>query len=82
MVATQQGSPALFNRFAEAVASLDSRFAFDSERLADEHQESEVRKWLDGDPPLPWAGPGVTADEWFFITTLYGEISTLAVQAA
>jgi len=33
-----------------------------------------MRRWLDGaDAPLDWAGPDVTADEWFFITTLYGQ---------
>jgi hypothetical protein len=24
---------------------------------------------------MPWAGLGVTADEWFFVTTLYGEMT-------
>ena len=68
-------SSSLLPGFAHAVASIDSRFADDSDQLADDYQDLEVRKWLDGDSPLPWTGPGVTADEWFFITTLYGEMT-------
>ncbi len=63
-------------RFAEAVGRLDARSASDPARLVDDNQDAEVRAWLDGDgPPLAWAGPGVTADEWFFVTTLYGEMT-------
>src|SRR4051794_3218342 len=30
--------------------------------------------WLDGNKkPLQWAGSCVTPDEWFFVTTLYGQ---------
>lgn len=65
----------LSDRFAAAVAQLDRRFGRAQERSADETQETEVRQWLDGDPPLDWAGSGVTPDEWFFITTLYGEMT-------
>lgn len=43
--------------------------------MADGDQEEVVRAWLDGDGTLPWAGRGVTPDEWFFITTLYGEMT-------
>ena len=40
-------------------------------------KESELRKWLDGDSePLPWSYEDrTTADEWFFISTLYGEMT-------
>jgi hypothetical protein len=69
----------LADRFAAAIAELDRRFGDQQARSADEAQETEVRQWLDGDAPLDWAGPGITADEWFFITTLYGEM-TLAGQ--
>lgn len=49
--------------------------------------ETELRTWLDGNEvPIEWAHPFgspaypmVTADEWFFITTLYGTM-TLAGQ--
>ncbi len=49
--------------------------------------ETELRTWLDGnEAPLDWKHPSgspeyptVTADEWFFITTLYGTM-TLAGQ--
>ena len=49
--------------------------------------ETELRTWLDGnEAPLDWTYsadspeyPTVTADEWFFITTLYGTM-TLAGQ--
>ena len=49
--------------------------------------ETQLRAWLDGkDEPLAWEHPlgspeypSVTADEWFFITTLYGTM-TLAGQ--
>jgi hypothetical protein len=69
----------LADRFAAAIAELDRRFGSERERLVDEAQETEVRQWLDGDAPLDWAGAGITPDEWFFITTLYGEM-TLAGQ--
>lgn len=66
-------------RFREAVAELDAMFAGD--QLSDGNVETELRKWLDGNAqPLPWTYPDrVTADEWFFLTTLYGEM-TLAGQ--
>src|SRR5205823_5942086 len=69
-----RGSQANFPR---AVADLDRLFRDDLELFSDESAVSEVRRWLDGaeEQPglqlLPWAGPGVTADEWFLITTLY-----------
>ena len=64
----------LLARFSAAVEQLDRHFAGHPERLADDNAEAELRRWLDGaDAPLDWAGPAVTADEWFFITTLYGQ---------
>ena len=64
----------LLARFSAAVEQLDRHFAGHPERLADDNAEAELRRWLDGaNAPLDWAGPAVTADEWFFITTLYGQ---------
>lgn len=65
----------LSDRFAAAVAALDHRFGSETARSVDEIQAAEVRQWLDGASQLDWAGPGITADEWFFITTLYGEMT-------
>src|SRR5438270_1467504 len=63
-------------RFVKALEELDERFSPVRGKLLDEKADDEVRRWLDGnDEPLPWAGPGVTPDEWFFITTLYGEMT-------
>ena len=62
-------------RFAEAVKSLDRRFAADAGVMIDENQDATMRRWLDHEGTLPWAGSGVTPDEWFFITTLYGEMT-------
>jgi hypothetical protein len=70
MVSRPDRPAELRDRFAAAVASLDRRFGDEAARSADESQEVVVRQWLDGADPLPWAGPGVTPDEWFFITTL------------
>jgi hypothetical protein len=57
------------------VAELDA--VFPDDKLADENVETQLRQWLDGaDAPLPWAyADGITPDEWFFITTLYGEMT-------
>ena len=64
----------LLARFKAAVGELDRHFHGDRERLADDNTEAELRRWLNGaDALLDWAGPDVTADEWFFITTLYGQ---------
>src|SRR4051812_2533105 len=71
-----QRSQELTERFAVAVADLDRRLASAPQRFVDDNQAAEARAWLDGNgPPLPWAGPSVTADEWFFVTTLYGEMT-------
>jgi hypothetical protein len=68
-------SPELINRFREAVAELDVVFA--DRKLDDDSVEDELRLWLDGDAkPLPWACANrVTPDEWFFISTLYGQLT-------
>jgi hypothetical protein len=65
----------LIARFQRAVTELDA--AFTGERLADDNVVSQLRDWLDGPgDPLPWTHPArVTEDEWFFITTLYGEMT-------
>ena len=62
-------------RFREAVGQLEERYA--DFRLEDEKTDQELRTWLDGsDQPLVWAGPEtVTPDEWFFVSTLYGEMT-------
>jgi hypothetical protein len=65
----------MLERFANAVADLDRRYAADATVLVDENQDATVRGWLDDAGTLPWAGSGVTPDEWFFITTLYGEMT-------
>jgi hypothetical protein len=64
----------LLGKFAAAVTVLDRHFASDPDRLEDRNADAEMRGWLDGDEqPLRWAGVESTADEWFFITTLYGQ---------
>lgn len=69
-------TPEMMSRFRLVVQFCEHRYGGDPERLSDENAESELRKWLDGnDQPLDWSGPHVTADEWFFITTLYGEMT-------
>jgi hypothetical protein len=62
-------------RLQAAAFELTARYAGD--RLSDENVELEVHAWLDrGRDPLPWADQDtITADEWFFITTLYGEMT-------
>jgi hypothetical protein len=58
--------------FSQAVTQLERRFAPDVGRLADDNVEAQLHEWLDpGDRPLPWLDPQhVSADEWFFVTTL------------
>jgi hypothetical protein len=65
----------LTERLRAAADELEVRYA--DEQLEDEDTDGELRTWLDGDDaPLPWTDPDhVTADEWFFITTLYGEMN-------
>lgn len=63
------------DRLRAAAEELEARFAV--EQLDDENTDSELRAWLDGnDEPLPWSHiDHVTSDEWFFVTTLYGEMT-------
>ena len=51
---------------------------YPGDRLSgDVNAEIELRRWLDGlEDPLPWSSQtSITADEWFFVTTLYGEMT-------
>lgn len=68
-------SPEMVGRFRDAVAKLDARFPDD--KLSDKNVEAHLRQWLDGDnAPLPWAyADRITPDEWFFVTTLYGQMT-------
>lgn len=75
MTIGQRLSPEHLERFSHAVTTLDQRFATDTTIMVDENQDATVRNWLDKSNSLPWAGDGVTSDEWFFITTLYGEMT-------
>jgi len=63
--------------FAMAVEDLDQRFSHSLHELDDLAAERRLRQWLDGeDLPLPWEYPDrVTPDEWFLITTLYGQLN-------
>lgn len=65
------------DEFSEAVTHLERRYAQDMARLADDNVEVQLHTWLDaGDRPLACSDPvHVTADEWFFVTTLYGEMT-------
>ena len=62
-------------RLLAASEELEARYA--EALLDDEETDQELRRWLDGtDSPLPWTHPEhVTPDEWFFVTTLYGEMT-------
>jgi len=73
--------PTLVERFAQAVAAVDVDPRIANIPVKDADADAELRAWLDGNEDLlPWADPvRVTADEWFFVTTLYGEM-TLAGQ--
>lgn len=75
MRSEQRLTPAPLESFSNAVRALDQRYANDSQIMVDENQDATVRNWLDDLSSLPWAGAGVTPDEWFFITTLYGEMT-------
>jgi hypothetical protein len=65
----------VLTRFKVAVVELDSALA--SRSLEDEIVSTSVRAWLDeGDKSLVWTqAQGLTDDEWFFITTLYGTMT-------
>jgi len=72
---TQTADQDMLARFEAAAAELEARYA--NEHMEDEDTDAELQAWLDGDTePLPWTNPAhVTADEWFFISTLYGEMT-------
>jgi len=76
---TQHADPDLVARFESVAGTLEDRYA--DERMEDEDTDAELHAWLDGhEDPLPWTNQDhVTADEWFFITTLYGT-RTMPVQ--
>lgn len=65
----------LINRLAHAVRELKTLSPL--AKIGDDEVDDELRAWLDHeDEPLPWACQSrVTADEWFFVTTLYGTMS-------
>ena len=67
--------PELQDRMLSPAEALERRYA--DELLDDEDTDGELRNWIDGaDTPLPWTFPDlVTSDEWFFISTLYGEMT-------
>jgi hypothetical protein len=57
----------------QAIADLQRHFESSLARFEDERADVELKKWLDhGSERLAWDGDGVTSDEWFLITTLYG----------
>jgi hypothetical protein len=64
---------ALLARFERAVKELAATVKVSTDDSVDE----DIRKWLDGkDEPLAWGNSsGVTPDEYFFITTLYGNMN-------
>jgi hypothetical protein len=65
----------LLARFERAVAVLQewNGDLFSTDATIDQ----DIREWLNGqDGPLGWQEPqGITADEYFFITTLYGPMN-------
>jgi hypothetical protein len=70
--------PETQRRFRIAVGKLDASIGQAPTRLRDDNTDVELRKWLnDPGPPLARTNPSgaVTPDEWFFITTLYGEMT-------
>ncbi|WP_395140423.1 hypothetical protein [Armatimonas sp.] len=69
------------SKFVEALLLLEP--TFQNKKLDDGDVEQQLHDWLDGkDTPLAWESPDkVTPDEWFFVTTLYGEM-TVASQRA
>ena len=63
-------------RLAKALEELAPLVPAAGIRVEDEDLAVGVRQWLDGnEPPLDWAGPGITPDEFLFITTLYGTMT-------
>jgi len=79
IVVAPPGSNDITVRFQTAVSALDLQLGGRS--LEDAVVKTSVREWLDGNAePLAWAmSQGMTEDEWFFVTTLYGTM-TLGAQ--
>src|SRR5258708_7048248 len=74
-------NPTQTEQFGAVVRELERLIPDAGARLPDELTSSQVRDWLDKDAaPLDWACgyPNVTPDEWFFVTTLYGEMTAPA----
>jgi hypothetical protein len=73
MTATRGIPPSLLARLQGAAKEL----AHNATELPDAAVDADLRNWLDGeDEPLNWQDRrGVTADEYFFITTLYGNMN-------
>jgi hypothetical protein len=67
----------LIDRFRAAVTEVERSHGMNRKRnLADGNVEKNVRDWLNGDDdPLPWSGTHITPDEFFFVTTLYGNMT-------
>jgi hypothetical protein len=65
--------PSLLARFERAAKELAQQVTWVSAPTYDE----DLRRWLDGkDEPLNWQDPsGITPDEYFFVTTLYGNMN-------
>jgi hypothetical protein len=75
IVVAPAGSNDITVRFQTAVLALDLQLGGRS--LEDAVVKTSVREWLDGNAePLAWAmSQGMTEDEWFFVTTLYGTMT-------
>ncbi len=65
-------SPAVINGLRDAISEIESTHALPEEEL-DASVAAKWRDWLG--PDLPWTGPSITDDEWFFITTLCGTMT-------
>jgi hypothetical protein len=66
----------LRTRFVEAVTELTAGVEAEGINIEDADTDAEVRRWLNGaERRVDWAGPGVTPDDWFFVTTFYGAMN-------
>jgi hypothetical protein len=64
--------PQVVERLSVAVAELTQRHGAPDANL-DTQVPAKWRHWLGKD--LPWAGPGITDDEFFFLSTLCGTMT-------
>jgi hypothetical protein len=73
VIARQNIPASLLAQFEAVVKDLEESTA----GLPDAQVQEDLRSWLDGkDEGLDWHGAqGVTADEFFFVTTLYGNMN-------